>query len=236
MPYCPKCDMEFIEGISVCSDCGGPLAASKEEAADQAAASLPEENWNEEYRNEEGRCEEALQEDEAGSSGKKRNPLFAPANLYRKKSQQYEDLKSSASAFYLVGGILLIASVLCWSGVIRLPFSGPSGWISQSVITLLAVVSLVTAVVSTRSASVIKTQVEEEDAATHRLVSWFLDSYPKETLEQRLAVEFEGLTEEERGLKRIELIQDLLITSHDITDQAYADMLSEELYEKLYEE
>ena len=32
MPYCPKCDMEFIDGITVCSDCGGPLAASKEEA------------------------------------------------------------------------------------------------------------------------------------------------------------------------------------------------------------
>ena len=30
MPYCPKCDMEFIDGITICSDCGGPLAESKE--------------------------------------------------------------------------------------------------------------------------------------------------------------------------------------------------------------
>lgn len=30
MPYCPKCDMEFIEGITICSDCGGPLVESKE--------------------------------------------------------------------------------------------------------------------------------------------------------------------------------------------------------------
>ena len=30
MPYCPKCDMEFIEGITVCSDCGGPLYESEE--------------------------------------------------------------------------------------------------------------------------------------------------------------------------------------------------------------
>ena len=32
MPYCPKCDMEFVEGIKICSDCGGPLVESKEVA------------------------------------------------------------------------------------------------------------------------------------------------------------------------------------------------------------
>lgn len=30
MPYCPKCDMEFIDGITTCTDCGGPLAESEE--------------------------------------------------------------------------------------------------------------------------------------------------------------------------------------------------------------
>ena len=32
MPYCPKCDMEFIDGITVCSDCHGPLVESREAA------------------------------------------------------------------------------------------------------------------------------------------------------------------------------------------------------------
>ena len=32
MPYCPKCDMEFIDGITTCSDCGGELVESKEAA------------------------------------------------------------------------------------------------------------------------------------------------------------------------------------------------------------
>ena len=30
MPYCPKCDMEFVEGITACTDCGGPLYESEE--------------------------------------------------------------------------------------------------------------------------------------------------------------------------------------------------------------
>ena len=32
MPYCPKCDMEFVEGVTVCTDCGGRLVESKEVA------------------------------------------------------------------------------------------------------------------------------------------------------------------------------------------------------------
>ena len=41
MPYCPKCDMEFIKGVTVCSDCGGSLFESKEEALAVQNASQP---------------------------------------------------------------------------------------------------------------------------------------------------------------------------------------------------
>ena len=43
MPYCPKCDMEFIKGVTVCSDCGGPLFESKEEALAMQKAALAKE-------------------------------------------------------------------------------------------------------------------------------------------------------------------------------------------------
>ena len=51
MPYCPKCDMEFVEGITVCSDCGGPLVESKEvaDAMKKAEAETREEEMRQKY-------------------------------------------------------------------------------------------------------------------------------------------------------------------------------------------
>lgn len=30
MPYCPKCNQEFVEGVTICTDCGTPLADTEE--------------------------------------------------------------------------------------------------------------------------------------------------------------------------------------------------------------
>ena len=121
MPYCPKCDMEFVDGMTVCTDCGGPLVSSKEEA--QAIARKEAEQLRREQeaqlaaRMEEAALEEELlraAEQETSSEQKNRRE---PARVYVKKAQRYEDLQSSSSAFLLIGSIMLASG-----------FS--SGWVS----------------------------------------------------------------------------------------------------------
>lgn len=265
MPYCPKCDMEFIKGMTTCTDCGGPLVESKEVA--DAMKQKEKEEALARQRAEYEAMQAALMDEEGGSDGtgdmfelseddelspaapygdtpglrealRQQNDTIRPerVHVYVKKSQQYDDLKSSATAFLLVGGVLFIFSLLCWTGIVPLPMAGVSGIISRSVMTLLGLGALVVAWHSSSSAKKVKGEIADEEAVTRQLTDWFMASYTGEHLDAQLLSESGELSPEELSLKRFELIQDLIVTNHDITDQAYVDALAEDIYSKLYED
>ena len=316
MPYCPKCDMEFVEGITVCTDCGGPLYES-EEAAKAAMAEERAKERARELAREKAMYEEYLKSiaagDESGDdadgeqdgsashssdsryNGSAESPAGIetdgtgddsgfqsgvsvlknvsdssdgsdgtvsedavpteeelraleeevrrqaqsilppePVHVYVDKSQKYDDLKSSASAFLLVGGALLIVSILCWAGVINLPMAPVSKLIFQGALTVMGVFSLIVFARSSSSAKKLAPQIAEEKAQTRITIDWFTDQYTAEDIDNAIGNK-DGLTEEELSLKRFQVIQDWLVTGRDLPDQAYVDALSEEIYSKLFE-
>lgn len=233
MPYCPKCDMEFVEGMTVCTDCGGPLAESKE-AAD--AARLEQERLKEEEMRR--RCEELVGKTEELSEGETLNVSHertAPSKAYVNKGQRYEDMASSASAFFIVGGILSAAAILCLTGIIRLPMAGFSKYTFQGILVFMAIGSFLIAVSSKKSAGVLKSEAADEEKETEEILQWFLKTYSAGELDEKLLSEDPDLNDEELSLKRFELIQDLLITGRDLPDQSYADALCDMLYSRLYD-
>lgn len=259
MPYCPKCDMEFIDGITVCSDCKGPLVESKEVAdemkrrqKEEEAAKLANSYFDEEdfFSGEDEdeilgedelplENEEIAFEDDSVSSlysGKTARKKVMSSGVYVKKSQKYDDLKSSAAAFLLVGGVLTVFSLLCWLNIIKLPLAGVGGLISRLSTTALGLVSLYVAYASNKSAKEIHGQIAEEETATKMLTDWFVDNYDGPQLDNQICSQLGELAPEELALKRFELIQDIIITNHDLADPAYVDMLSEEIYGKIFED
>ena len=222
MPYCPKCDMEFIEGITVCSDCGEGLVESKE----VAAAMKTQEPETEAAR---PAAEEGGEWDEADETAPPRI-----AQVYVTNAQKYDDLKSSAAAFFLIGGVMAVGSVLCWLGFIKLPFAGSSQILSQSVTTVLGLVFLYIGFKSDKSAKAIHAQIGEEEMVTGQLIEWFIGSYSADELDQRIVREYGELSPEEHSLKRFSLIEDILITNHDITNQSYVDSLVDEIYGEVF--
>lgn len=159
-----------------------------------------------------------------------------PPAAYVKKSQKYEDRKSSASAFLLVGGAITIFALLCWAGIFDMPMTGFSKYLIQGTLTVMGIGCLIIAVMTFRSAKAMAGDIEAEEKQTEELISWFLSAYRREDIDGRLDADFSDLSEDERNLKRFELISDLLVTSKDLPDQAYVDALCEEIYSKLFDE
>lgn len=258
MPYCPRCDMEFIDGITVCSDCKGPLVESEEVAKamkkkEKEDAMLRERAMMEElmkaggpdeYAGEEGleiRSAESGSEEEGNplergpsAAGSQKASKEPPVRVYVDKAQKYEDLKSSASAFLIVGGLLLVFSILCWSGMISLPMYGISKLIFQGALTVMGFFSLGVFINSSKSAKQLAPEIDVEKHQTEELIAWFLDTYSAEKIDGQIP-DREELSEEELSLKRFQIIQDYFITGKDLPDPAYVDALCEEVYSRLYE-
>lgn len=231
MPYCPKCDMEFVEGVTVCTDCGGPLVESKEvaDALKQEEKKKQEEELRRHYEELMGAPEEETDKEEASQRP-------APSKTYVNKEQRYEDMSSSASAFFLVGAILAVVAVLSLAGIVSLPMTGVSRYIFHGLLILMALGSFAIAVSSRKSASVLKDQAKDEKRETEEILQWFLKTYSGDDLDDQIRMEEPGLSGEELSLKRFELIQDYLITGRDLPDQAYVDALCDMLYSRLYGE
>lgn len=230
MPYCPKCDMEFVEGVTVCTDCGGPLAESKE-----AAEKLKEEAMKKQ--------EEILREQyeklmAAGQSqDEEKNVTRAEASrAYVDKKQQYEDVNSSASAFFIIGGVLAAAAFLTLTGIIKLPMYRIMKYIFEAMLVVMSAASFWVAFSSKKSAAVLKTEAADEKKETEEIVEWFVKTYSADGLDSQILADEPDLAKEEMSLRRFDLIQDYLITGRDIPDQSYVDALCDMIYDRIYKD
>ena len=270
--YCPRCDMDFVDGITVCSDCGGKLITHEEyeKQLQEAAAKVAEEKRPEEEqrrqaaedminaslaRSGEAGGQNAGDRGEENGSGHDedytdftsedpqirqerdsilRSTLDEPS-VYVSKASAYEDNKSSAGAFFSVGGILTVAMILVYAGVFSLPAAFNS-ILTKVMLTVIGVGFIAIGFVSMKKASVLKEQAAEEDKLNEELINWFIENYTAEDIDAQAKTSTgEEAGEEELALARLSYIQDEILANYDIGDRTYADSLAEEIYAKIYE-
>lgn len=265
MPYCPKCDMEFMEGITSCTDCGGPLLNSREDAEKNMtflAALEPEladkftsvlDNARipydvQEYEEAEGFVQILVPDDVLDRAQKLLN-VFADNELpdntaeeekappaFQKSADKYEDMKSSAFAFIVVGVLVLAVIILSLAGVIRLPISGTSGILTHVVFLAVSVIFLLIGILSAKKTGELKAQIKEEDSLTAEIMEWAAQNMTSHGLDEVIEDSSEEpLTMEIRCLRRMEAIRGQIRDAFSLKDEAYLDAMSEEIYQLLFE-
>lgn len=278
MSWCPKCKMEYVEGVTVCPDCNELLVSQKESVrvlytgeqyisqkmadflqySKITSAVLGDENEDgipvlvsEEQFSEAIKCAKIFLEEETKTTAEitfidsPEEPEILPEHSenmasastpYVKKSEQYQDLSSSAITFFAVGLVGLAILILDITGILHLNF-GAGKFLFYFVMGILFIGFLIIGFFTWRNARKIKTQIGEEITTTNEIITWFTNHYTGDSIDIEI---FRGdtdknLPEEIKYFKRTAYIKQELETKIAQLDEAYQDELTEQLYQKFYE-
>lgn len=211
--WCPKCKNEYIEGVTTCVNCAIPLV---EELTDENTAPYADEDPGMPLR----AC------DLTSSS--------SAVHPYVKKDAAYEDTKSTAFTFLVVGLAGLLAIVLIALDVIHLNMESYMRILMFSVMGLLFVIFLVIGMRYQLLLKSLRQEIQEETVMTDEILKWFLDDYSSSAIDQKLADP--SLREEPLYFARYEMIEQLILSKYPSLNPSFADHLSEEVYGLLYGE
>lgn len=228
MPYCPNCKAEFVDGVTLCSDCHVPLVDTLEETSD-------------------GETPAALEDPDCLSDPGPSDPesekeillgLEQPS-VYVSSKDRYEELRSSGSSLLIVGLLLCALLAVNLSGVIDLPISSSSRILTSTVIGLLALGCLLGAHSTFRKGNLIRSRIASEQRQREQMIDWCVSTYDASHIDKVIQAaepaETAADSMEVLCLKRMEMIKTYLTREYEIADEAYLDDLSEEIYQKIFE-
>ena len=236
--WCPKCKNEYREGIKVCADCGCELVEKLNEAAEYAEENenfLADEAENLSYGEPEDGTEvsesDTLADGEAAGSTEKKD--ISPA--YVPKRVKYEDNKSSAYTFLLVGGVGAVLVALHISGVFNFNLTPTSKLLTNIVMGSLFVIFLIVGIVSVRNSARYKREAAAEEALTEQIKAFIRELYTTEGIDNACAVT-DDLETYEKWELRYHFIENQIKGEYPELAEDYLEYITDMIYNELYAE
>ncbi len=207
MPWCPICKNEYVEGRTHCPDCDADLVDLLPEETIEQSVPLPD--------------EEELADIAARTAAASQMNTHIPAK------DRHADLRSSALTFLFVGGIGFLVITLALIGVITLPLT----LFSLAIMEVVFVIFIIIAVTSFKKAMSILDDISKESDLEARIQEWAKTNLSAAELS---ALPEEDTPEEMRYFIITEAIRKKLMLDFPELDDAYAESLTESLYNELY--
>lgn len=156
--------------------------------------------------------------------------------IYQNKMEQAQEVKSSAFALMIVGTVGLIFDILYILNVIPIRWNTFTKTVTCSVMGVLFLTLIIMGFLSVKSFKSLLSFAKEEDKMTGEIEKWYQKELTSEQIDAMLEGRMErDLPEEEKYFYRIEQIRHVLTEKFMNLGPAYADNMTEKIYQELYE-
>ncbi len=228
MPWCPKCETEYREGILVCADCGTELVEELAEKEEKTASLREEISIIQDFREEDA---SKFLEDTQNEALSRRMHLEDNHGIYVESSKKAQDFKSGAFSLLFVGGIGLIFIVLILLDIIPLSMNLFSKYLILGVMGTLFLLFIIMGLLSIKSYRTFTIKATEENNLTKNLTFWCKENLKQDIIDSDMEEESEEL----KYFKRTEKIKEMISNKFMNLDAAFLDSFVDDIYPEIFE-
>ena len=154
-------------------------------------------------------------------------------NTYVKKADKYEDVRSSSLTMLIVGMLGIIFVILSLTKVINIPFSVTTAWLFYTIMSAVFIAFTIGGIVSYFRAVKLKDEAEIENKKIDEINAWSKENLTVDVVDSGLDL---NESVEILYFSRAEKIKNTLMLQFEDVDEGLIDLLTENIYTKLYED
>ena len=233
MPWCPKCETEYREGIRTCSDCGSALvdelitSKNNEDFINEPTFLSSVESEVNDMTEEEAI---AFLEESKKEALERRKQLAEGPGLYIESSKKAQDFKSGGLSLLFVGGLGFICILLILLGIIPLHMNIFSKYLITGVMGTMFLLFIVMGFLSVKSYKKFEIKASEEDSLTKNLTSWVKENLQKDIIDADL----EESSEELLYFLRTEKMKEMIMHNFMNLDAAFLESFIDDIYPAIF--